>query len=47
MAIVWGGSCGSDDSHDLRIRVSSPTGSGCGHYQLHARYDYDTTVPCP
>ena len=45
-SITWGGSCGSDDSRDLKIRVTSPTGLACGHYQLYVRFSYDETIEC-
>ena len=47
MTIVWRGTCGSDDSKDIKVQVRSPTGRGCGHYQVYLRFDYDDTVPCP
>ena len=45
--VLWIGSCGSDDSRDLYIRVHSPTEAACGHYQISLTFWYDNTIPCP
>jgi hypothetical protein len=48
LAVKWGGTCGADDSRDVKVRVESRNGApACGYYQLHARFDYDPTEPCP
>jgi hypothetical protein len=47
LTVVWGGSCGGDDSRDVKIQVRSPTGAACGYYQLALTFAYDTTVACP
>ena len=47
LRVVWGGSCGGDDSRDVKIRVNSPTGAACGYYQLSVAFVYDTEIACP
>jgi len=39
LGLTWGGSCSSDHSRDVQIRVDSPSGDGCGHYQVHVHFD--------
>jgi hypothetical protein len=47
LAVIWGSPCYSHDPRDLKIRVHSPTGAACGHYQLYAWFEYDDTLECP
>jgi len=47
MSVVWQGTCGRDDSRDIKARVDSPTGAACGHYQLHLRFELDDERECP
>jgi hypothetical protein len=46
LSLVWGAGCG-DASRDAKIRVHSPSGVACGHYQLFVRFDYDSDLDCP
>ena len=46
LTLVWGAGCG-EASRDVKVRVSSPTGAACGHYQLYVRFDYDDDTECP
>ena len=46
LTLVWGAGCG-DASRDVKIRVQSPTGAACGHYQLHVQFEYDDDRECP
>jgi hypothetical protein len=48
LAFKWPGTCGADDSRQVRARVRSrESASACGYYQLHARFDFDPDEPCP
>ncbi|MCC7542536.1 MAG: hypothetical protein IT379_40340 [Deltaproteobacteria bacterium] len=48
LAIKWGGTCGSDDSRDVRVVVRSTEGAAmCGYYQLFARLRFDPDETCP
>jgi hypothetical protein len=48
IAVKWGGTCGSDDSRDVRAVVRNTSGaSACEYYQLHARFYFDANEACP
>ena len=46
--LKWGGTCGADDSRDIRVVVRNQGSSmACEYYQLHARFFFDDTEACP
>ncbi len=48
MRLKWPGTCGSNDSREVKIRVRSPrTPQLCGYYQLHVLFGLDPEEPCP
>ena len=47
LTIVWGSACYSHDPRDVNVRVHSPSGDACGHYQVFVWFEYDETLECP
>lgn len=48
LGVKWAGTCGSDDSRQVKVRVrNTESASACGYYQVHANFAYDPDEPCP
>ncbi|MEQ8272569.1 MAG: MopE-related protein [Deltaproteobacteria bacterium] len=48
MGVKWGGTCGGDDSRQVKVRVRNKAGAqSCSYYQIHAHFEYDPEEPCP
>lgn len=48
MGLKWGGTCGGDDSRQVKVRVRNTAGANsCSYYQLHAHFAYDDSEACP
>src|SRR5690606_20492513 len=48
IGVKWGGTCGADDSRDVRVVVRNKgSAQACEYYLLHASFRYDDTQSCP